>query len=203
MHKRTNRLLLVSLLPLAGLPGAPQQRSENQPTQWTIRQAKVIARESLDTGTLVTVGISLNDPDGMKGRTYITPQSPFAMTKSGKVLYWTGWMNSSPRDNQPALWHALTPASIEIEIKRRELGANVVNTRAVKKTDISVKKVSSGRDVHYVDDNSVEVTLYFDARPQDITDVGFVTYKDTCADACRDSGVDVKALNSWKPPSPK
>lgn len=193
-------LLLVGACSAIAQPGAPSaaSTSEQPSALWTLQRAKVVARETLDTGTLVTVSLPLDDPQGPKGRTYVTPQSPFVVSRAGNLVFWSAWMNTSPRDNAPALWHALTPASIEIEIKKREPGAKVINTRAVKQTNVSLRKVASNRDIQYVDDNTVEVSLYFEANPEDIADVGVVTYKDSCDDKCRDKGLDVAALKAGR-----
>lgn len=48
---------------------------------WTIKPAKVVAREMLNTGTLVTVQFPLNDPDGVKGEVILASQSPFIVSQ--------------------------------------------------------------------------------------------------------------------------
>ena len=164
---------------------------------WTFQRAKIIAQEPLGAGTLITVTIALDDPKGTKGRTYVTPQSPFVVSKTGDPVFWTGWMNTSPRDNMPCLWHPLTPASIEIEIKTKTVGQTCFTTRAVKTTDVSLKKVDSERDIHYVNDNTVEVSLLFDVKPEDIANVGIVTYTDSSTEEARDKGLELADFKAW------
>jgi hypothetical protein len=170
---------------------------------WTIKQAKVVAQEKLNTGTLVTVQLPLNDPDGVNGVIFLTSQSPFIISKSGTQVFWSGWMDHSPKDDSPALWHPLTPASIEIEIRNKENGEFKINTRAVEKTDVSLKKVNSERLIHRVDDNTIEVSLYFEIEQANIANVGTISYNDSCAQdvdehkECRVHILPAKDIMDW------
>ncbi len=170
---------------------------------WTIKQAEVVALEKLNTGTLVTIRLPLNDPDGVNGVIFLTSQSPFIISKSGTLVFWSGWMDHSPRDNSPALWHPLTPASLEIEIRNKENGEFKINTRAVEKTDVSLKKVNSERLIHRIDDNTIEVSLYFEIDQANIANVGTISYNDSCAQdvdehkECRVHVLPVKEITDW------
>lgn len=177
--------------------------STQSTTTWTILQAKVVAQEKLNTGTLVTVRLPLNDPDGTRGVAFLTSQSPFVISKSGTLVFWSGWMDHSPQDDAPALWHPLTPASIEVEISNKDNGELGIDTRAVEPTQISLKKVESERLIHRIDDNTVEVSLYFEIREDNIAGVGMISYNDFCSQdrnahkECRVNVLPVKEIMTW------
>jgi len=199
--RATVTVLFVGIWTASAWAQPPESRPVSPPSPlWSLRQPKVVAQEALESGTLVTLRLQLDDPEGAMGRIFVTPQSPFVIAKRGTLIFWSAWMNASPQDNQPALWRALTPASIEIEIKTRKEGEKVINTRAIQKTNVSLRKVSSNRDIHYIDDNTAEISLYFEVAPQDIADVGLVVYKDACTAECRAKGVEVTVLKNWKRP---
>lgn len=183
---------------------SPSVAPSAQPTTtWNIQQAEVVAQEILNTGTLVTVRLPLNDSGGTKGVAFLTPQSPFVISESGTLVFWSGWMDHSPQDDTPALWHPLTPASIEVEISNKDTGELGTDTRAVEATQISVKKVESERLIHRIDDNTVEVSLYFEIKQDNIAGVGTINYSDSCAQdrnahkECRVHVLPVKEIMAW------
>jgi hypothetical protein len=175
---------------------------------WKIKAAEVVAKEKLNTGTLVTVRLSLNDPDGTKGVAFLTSQSPFIVSKSGTLVFWSGWMDHSPRDDSPALWHPLTPASIEVEVSNKDNGELGIDTRAVEATQMSVKQVESERLIHRVDENTVEVSLYFEIGQANIADIGTINYSDSCAQdrnvhkECRVHVLPAKEIIEWAKQKP-
>ena len=185
---------IVSIEPSLWETKTPERRAS-----WTIQAAKVVAQEALDNGTLVTVSLPVNDPRGPKGRTYVTPQSPFVVSKDGSPVFWKGWMDMSPKDDTPHLWQALNPGSIEIEIKTWKVGVGetVINTRAIKKTDISLKKVKSDRTIRYIDDNTAEVSLFFETKPEDVRTVGLIVYSEECTKELRDKGLELAEIKTW------
>lgn len=68
---------------------------------------------------------------------------------------------------------------------------------------MSVKKVASERDVRRVDDNTIEVSMYFEIAPASIADVGTISYSDACAQntdshkKCRVHVLPTKEIMDW------